>query len=120
MKKFIKSRKIKYGSVAVMLSVLIIVAVIILNMILASLAGRYQWMYVDMNSTLIYSISEDCEEYLSTYVIPEVDKVNSALGEKQKIEIVFCDDKEKGQESRPALSCSEAYSFQSSDVAGHP
>lgn len=95
MKKFIKSRKIKYGSVAVMLSVLIIVAVIILNMILASLAGRYQWMYVDMNSTLIYSISEDCEEYLSTYVIPEVDKVNSALGEKQKIEIVFCDDKEK-------------------------
>ena len=79
MNKFIKSRKMRYGSVALMLSALIIVAVIILNMILASLAGRYEWMYVDMNSKLIYSISEDCEEYLDTYVFSEVDKTNAAL-----------------------------------------
>lgn len=38
----------------------------------------------------------------------------------RSVVLLFCDDKEKGQESRPALSCSEAYSFQSSDVAGHP
>ena len=98
MNKFIKSRKMRYGSVALMLSALIIVAVIILNMILASLAGRYEWMYVDMNSKLIYSISEDCEEYLDTYVFSEVDKTNAALkdqgAEEQKVKIIFCDDLE--------------------------
>ena len=98
MNKFIKSRKTRYGSVALVLSVLVLVAVIIVNMIAAALAGRYEWMYVDMNTNLIYSISEDCESYLSDHVFSVVDKTNEALEaegkQALKLEIIFCDEKE--------------------------
>ena len=98
MKKFIKSQKIRYGSIALILTVLVLVAVIIVNIIAGVLASRYEWMYVDMNTNLIYSISEDCERYLSTHVFSVVDKTNKALAaegkEPQKLEIIFCDEKE--------------------------
>lgn len=98
MKRFIKSRKMRYGSVAVVLSLLVIVAVIIMNMIVAALAGRYEWMYWNMNSTLVYDISDDCEKYLAEFVFSEVDRVNGEyedMGEEaRKVRIVFCDDKE--------------------------
>ncbi len=91
MKKIMKGRKLKYGSVAAALTLLVLVAVVILNMIAAALAGRYEWMYADMNSTLIYSISEDCEKYLGDVVIPEVDRANEGKNEKNPLEIIFCD-----------------------------
>lgn len=98
MKKFIKSRKIRYGSVAVVLTLLVLVAVIIVNMIAAVLAGRYEWMYRDMKPNLIYSISDDCESYLSAHVFSVVDKTNNSLKAEGKqpltLEIIFCDDKE--------------------------
>ena len=64
MNKFIKSRKIRYGSVALILTLLVIVAVIIINVIVASLSSRYDWMYVDMKKSLVYDISDNCKEYL--------------------------------------------------------
>lgn len=98
MKRFIKSRKTRYGSVALVLSVLVLVAVIIVNMIAASLAGRYEWMYVNMNSNLIYSISDACESYLSDHVFSVVDETNASLAqegkEPLKLKIIFCDDME--------------------------
>lgn len=98
MKKFIKGRKIRYGSVAVLLTLLILAATVILNVILSMLASRYEWMYFNMNSDLVYDISEDCEKYLSEYVFSRVDAVNSesvkAGKQKEKIKIIFCSDKE--------------------------
>lgn len=98
MKKFIKSRKIQNGSVALILTVLVIVAVIIVNIIVATLAGRYDWLFADMNSNLVYDISDNCQKYLSDYVFSEVDKTNlvltSAGEEPLKLEIIFCDDKD--------------------------
>ena len=96
MNRFIKSRKMRYGGVALFLTILVIAAVIIINMITASLAGRYDWMYLDMNSEFVYDISDNYKEYISEFVIPEIDDVNSGLStaENQKIKFVFCDDKE--------------------------
>lgn len=98
MKKFIRSRKVRYGSVAFLLTALVIAAVVILNVILSMLSSRYLWMYKDMNSTLVYDIGKDCEEYLSEHVISRVDEVNRALTsagkEKQKIKLIFCSEKE--------------------------
>ncbi len=86
----------RYGSVSLILTVLVIVAVIILNFIFAILAGRYEWMYADMKPNLIYSISEDCEDYLREHVIPEVDAYNKdkPASEQKKLEILFCDTEE--------------------------
>ncbi len=94
MRKHLKSQKLRYGSVALILTVLVIAAVVILNMILASLAGRYDWMYADMNPHLVYDISEDCESYLSEFVISEVDRANEKSGRRDKLEILFCDTRE--------------------------
>jgi len=95
--KFIKGRKMRFGSVTVALTLLIITALVIVNVIAAALAGRYDWMFIDMNKNLVYSISDECKEYLSEYVIPEIDATNEAreaAGEKKlPVEIVFCDEK---------------------------
>ena len=93
MKGFIKRRKLKYASVAVMITVLVVAAVILLNVITSMLSQRYEWMYRDMSSEALYSISENCKEYISKYVISEVDRVNGADGQ-QKIEIIFCDERD--------------------------
>ncbi len=93
MKGFIKRRKLKYGSVAVVITVLTVVAVIMLNVIAAILANRYEWMYRNMTSEALYAISEDCENYIAEYVISEVDRVNGEDGQ-QKIKIIFCNEKE--------------------------
>ena len=98
MKGLIKSRKAKYGGVALLLTLLVLAAVIILNIIVSVLATRYEWMYSDMNATTVYDISESCEDYLARHVISRVDEVNKTLESEgksaQKLKIVFCDDKE--------------------------
>ncbi len=97
MKSLIKSRKAKYGGAALLLSILVLAAVIILNVIVGVLASRYEWMYANMNSTAVYDISENCEEYLAEHVFSRVDEVNKKNASEgkaaQKIKIVFCDDK---------------------------
>ena len=98
MKGFIRSRRGKYGGVSVALTVLTLVAVIIFNIILSVLATRYEWMYANMNSNTVFSVSENCESYLAEHVFPRVDEINKNLTdlgeEKQKIKIVFCEDKD--------------------------
>ena len=98
MKGLIRSRRGKYGGVSVALTVLTLVAVIIFNIILSVLSTRYEWMYANMNSNTVFSVSETCESYLAEHVFPRVDEINKNLTElgeeKQKIKIVFCEDKD--------------------------
>ena len=98
MKGLIRSRRGKYGGVSIALTVLTLVAVIIFNIILSVLSTRYEWMYANMNSNAVFDISENCESYLKEYVFPRVDEINKDHAdrgeEKQKIKIVFCEDKE--------------------------
>ena len=59
-KDFIHSRKFRHGSLSVALTVLIIAAVVLVNVIASALSARYSWMYLDMTSEKLYTLSKDC------------------------------------------------------------
>ncbi len=98
MRRINNRRAARYGSVALILTLLTLAAVIIANVISGFLATRYEWMFVNMNHQYAYDISDNCREYVEKYVIPTVDKKNAdkeAEGKTaEKIKIIFCDDKE--------------------------
>lgn len=83
--------KLKYGSVSLILTVLVLTAVVILNVIVAALGQRYEWMYKDMTSSLVYSVSEDYEDYISDFIVPDVIRVREEKGNQEKVKIIFCD-----------------------------
>jgi len=93
MKNIFRGRKIKYGSVSLALTVLVVAAVIIINAAFSALAYSYGWG-VNMSSEFAYGISEKCEAYLENTIFPLMDKANKASGEKNKIKIIFCDELE--------------------------
>lgn len=62
--KIINNRKWKHGTVSVVLTVLILVSVIILNVIATVLANHYSWMYIDMTSEQLFTLSDECQELL--------------------------------------------------------
>ena len=84
-------KKLRYGGTAIVITVLVLCAAVILNVICAMLAARYEWMYVNMNVNTVYSISDNCRDYVDEYVISEIDRQNGQGGEKNKIKITFCD-----------------------------
>lgn len=84
-------KKLRYGSIAAAITVLVVCAVVILNVIVSMLASRYEWMYVDMNKSHVYSVSDAMRDYIDEYVIPEIDKANTSGGQRQKITVIFCD-----------------------------
>lgn len=86
MKKKINKRALKFGSEAIIITVLTIAAVVILNVAFTALCYRFSW-YSDMSANLEYKISEDCENYIKSSVIPKLEG-------KEKITILFCDEEE--------------------------
>ncbi len=89
MAKAASKKAFRHGTVTVVLTVLIIVAVILLNASVTTLALRYGW-FIDMNPTLYYPITDTCYEYLDTYVMPDAE---------DDIRIIFCSDKDEVLES---------------------
>ena len=80
-KQFIRDRRLRYGGITVALTVLIITALILANVVLTSLAERYQW-YPNMNETGLFEVTEDCFELLDEAF------ASSSAG---VTEIIFCD-----------------------------
>ena len=91
MKIKMNTRKIRYGGVSLILTALVLIAVVILNVIVAALGQRYEWMYKDMTSALVYSVSEDYENYISDFIVPDVIRVRNEKGNDDKVKIIFCD-----------------------------
>ena len=58
------SRKFKHGSVSLALTVFIVVAAIMLNVATTMLANNYSWMYIDMTSEQLFTLSDDCIDLL--------------------------------------------------------
>ncbi len=77
-------KALRHGSVTVALTVLTVIAIILLNASVTSLAMRYGW-FVNMNPTLLYPVTDTCYDYLDDFVIPEAD---------EGIRIIFCDEEE--------------------------
>lgn len=86
MKKKINKRALKFGGEAIAITLLTIAAVVILNVAFTALCYRFS-IYGDMSARLEYKISEDCENYISSSVIPK-------LADGEKITLLFCDDED--------------------------
>lgn len=108
MPKATSKKKIRHGSVTVLLTVAVVAAAILSNAIITALAMRYGW-FLNMNPNSLYPVTDTCYEYLDIYVIPEI-------GNDGKIEIIFCADEEEIKADatqafvrNTAIELSEAY-----------
>ena len=91
-KNILNTRKFKHGSVSVALTVLIIAAVVILNVIASALATRFSWMYIDMTAEGLYTLSDECISLLDRSFVDivgerkalnvELPKTNAAVAEE--------------------------------------
>ena len=77
-------KALRHGGVTVALTVLVVLAIILLNASVTALAMRYGW-FVNMNPTLLYPVTDTCFDYLDAYVIPDA---------TEDIRIIFCDEEE--------------------------
>ena len=92
----IRSRRVRYGSMTVYLTVTLIAALVLFNVIFYALAGYYGW-YVDMTPEKVYSVSDLCRDLLAD----AIDDAEKASGESVKAEIIFCEDYRKYEKGKP-------------------
>ena len=120
-----KTRKFKYGSVAVLFTVAVILAVIVFNVVLSALTQKFS-LYVDMTSSDLFSISDEC------------DRVMDELMETHKDDVVplhyyikFCtpfDTLENSEETKLVYNCAkelaaaypELITIEYIDIITHP
>ena len=88
MVKRTSKRRLRYGTISLLLCVLVIASVVILNVIAAVLSLRYEWMYSEIGRPEVYELSESCVEYIEEHVEPIVKEQGG------KIKIIFCDTRE--------------------------
>ncbi|MBR3991684.1 MAG: Gldg family protein [Clostridia bacterium] len=63
-KSVLTKKKLKYGSAAVIFTVLFIAVVILFNGVFSALASRYGW-YADMTEEAVFTLSERAREYVA-------------------------------------------------------
>ena len=84
-KPFIRNRKFRYGSITVILTVLILAVTVLANATVSSLATRFYW-YSDMNTIGSFETTDDCYTYLDSVFASAKEE-----GRTPKVEIIFCD-----------------------------
>ena len=62
-------KRLKYGALATVLTIAFIALVIIANVILTALAGKYGW-YIDMTEERVYTLSDEAKEIMSDITEP--------------------------------------------------
>ena len=92
MRRITKKRQTQYGGVTVALTLLVVAATVIVNVLFSSLCQRYE-IYVNMNKSFTYDLTDDCRDYIKQYVISELDRQRSE-GEHGKAKFIFWDDRE--------------------------
>ena len=85
-KQFIRSRKVRYGGMTVLLTVLLIAVAVLANALFGTLAKRYGW-YVSMNAGANYGVTEKCYRLIEETLHSAAER----NGERRKVEIIFCD-----------------------------
>ena len=75
---------------SVAITVLVIAAVIIFNVIFSALAAKYTW-FVDLTTEGIYTLSDNCIELLDETFTRVSAQRNEAGEEPLKVKIRFCD-----------------------------
>ena len=85
-KQFIRNRRVRYGGIAAILTVLLIAVLVLANALVTTLAKRYRW-YGDMRAAETYGVSEKCH----TLIGAALDAAEAANGSPAEVEIIFCD-----------------------------
>lgn len=88
MAKNTSKRRIRYGTVSLLLCVLVLLSLVIINIIAAVLSLRYEWMYQEIARPEVYKVSDTAREYIDAKVAPIVDEQGG------NIRIIFCDTKD--------------------------
>ena len=85
-KRFIRNKKVRYATVAAVLTAMVILVAVLLNVVLSSLVERYE-LYTSLTPTLAFDVTEDC------YTVLESDfgAYQAKNGTLPTIEILFCD-----------------------------
>lgn len=83
----IRSRRVRYGGMTVSLTVTLIAALVLLNVIFSTLARRYAW-YIDMTPDRLYSVSDVCHDMISDVL----GRAEDESDEPVKVEIIFAED----------------------------
>ena len=84
-KHFIRNRRVRWGGIAAVLTVLVIAVTVLTNAVFGTLAKRYGW-YKPMNATPNYDVTETCYALLG-----DTFSSLSANGHAAHAEIIFCD-----------------------------
>ncbi|MBQ7338462.1 MAG: Gldg family protein [Clostridia bacterium] len=85
------SRRAKYGGLTVSLTVVLIAAVVLLNVMFSTLAYHYSW-YIDMTAEKVYSVSDECKALIGGVIDKENDRRAAAGMEELQLEILFASD----------------------------
>ncbi len=64
-KAFMKSRKAKHGTVAVLIVAVVLAAVIVLNVITSLLVDKFPALALDLTSNQVYALQDDTKDYIS-------------------------------------------------------
>lgn len=88
-KHFIRNRRVRWGGIAAVLTILVIAVTVLTNAVFGTLAERYSW-YKLMTATPNYDVTEDCYTLLG--------ETFASIGEGAKAEIIFCDTEENLKE----------------------
>ncbi len=80
-RQIIRNRKMRFGVLTVVLTVLVVAVTVLANAVFATLAKRYSW-YSNLNETPTYAVTEDCFDFLGTLFEKHPDG---------NIELIFCE-----------------------------
>lgn len=85
-KRFIRNKKVRYATVAAVLTAMVILVAVLVNVVVSSLVERYA-LYTSLTPTLAFDVTEDCYTVLEE----NFNAHKSANGTLPDIEILFCD-----------------------------
>ncbi len=88
-RKLFRNKQVRYGSLAVLLTMLVLIVVILANMVVSAVVARYE-LNPSMVGTLAFDVTEECYTFL--------DEIFTSAREgkrSDRVEILFCDTEDK-------------------------
>lgn len=84
-KRFLRNKKVRYATVAAVLTVMVILVAVLANAVLSSLVERYE-LYTSLTPTLAFDVTEDCFTLLES----KFNARRAEDGSLPEVEILFC------------------------------
>ena len=85
-KRLIRNKKVRYATVAAVLTVMVILVAVLSNVVLSSVVERYE-LYTPLTPTMAFDVTEDCYTVLES----RFEAYRQKDGTLPKIQIWFCD-----------------------------